>query len=73
MTEHPYTAADLAEKVGYKDARTAREKAKALGLGLDLKGRAGYRYSDADVARLLESLKPQQVQKRRKPKRGRAA
>lgn len=73
MTTHPYTTADLAEKVGLKSTNAVRKRVKPLGLGINLEGRAGYRYSEADLARLVESMKPQTVEKRRKPKRGRAA
>lgn len=56
MTEYHLSADDLAEKSGYKSARRARERATALGLGRKYGGRIGYRYSDADVRRLVESL-----------------
>ena len=55
--EYRHTTAALADEFGiHKD--TLRKKAKALGLGIDLQGRAGFRYSDEDRRRLIESLKP---------------
>lgn len=37
--------------------RKVREMATALGVGFDLGGRAGFRFSEADVQRLKESMR----------------
>lgn len=65
MTEYRYTTADLAAEFGITN-KTLRKRAHALGLGIDLEGRAGFRYSETDRQRLIESLRPTQVAPRRK-------
>lgn len=74
MSEYPYTTADLAAELDVT-ANTVRKKAKVLAIGIDLQGRAGFRYSEADRRRLLESLRPdvQPTKKRAPRRRGRAA
>lgn len=57
MTTYPHTTADLAGELGIT-TKTLRKKAQVLGLGIDLGGRAGFRYSDDDRAVLLESMRP---------------
>lgn len=57
MTEYRFTTSDLAAEFGIAP-KTIRKKARALGLGIDLEGRAGFRYSDADRAKLIESMRP---------------
>lgn len=57
MSQFVYTTADLAAELGVTP-KTIRKRAKALHLGIDLEGRAGFRYSEADRQRLLDSLKP---------------
>lgn len=62
MSEYKYTTADLATELGITN-KTLRKRAHALGLGIDLEGRAGFRYSETDRQRLFESLKPQRKAK----------
>ena len=57
MTEYRYTTTDLAAEFGLT-TKTIRKKAAKLGLGIDLDGRAGFRYSEADRAKLIESMRP---------------
>ena len=57
MTEYRFTTTDLAGEFGIS-AKTLRKKAKKLGLGIDLEGRAGFRYSEADRAKLIDSMRP---------------
>lgn len=57
MTEYRYTTTDLAAEFGIA-TKTLRKKAKALGIGIDLDGRAGFRYSDADRVKLIDSMRP---------------
>lgn len=52
-----HTAADVAERLKCSK-RKVREQGLAIGVGVALGGRAGYRYSDQDVDRLLESMRP---------------
>lgn len=62
-----YTTADLARD--FKCApKTVRKRAAKLGIGIDLEGRAGFRYTEADRQRLIESMKPAQpvARKRRR-------
>jgi predicted DNA-binding transcriptional regulator YafY len=64
--EYPFTTADLAAELGVT-GKTIRRRAKELRIGIDLQGRAGFRYSAADRQRLIDSLKPAApVAKRRK-------
>lgn len=63
-----YTSADLA-RMFVCDKRTIREKAKALGLGMALGGRAGYRYTEADVEALQAALRPAQPVDQRRRRR----
>jgi len=57
VTEYRYTTTDLAAEFGLT-TKTIRKKAAKLGLGIDLDGRAGFRYSEADRAKLIESMRP---------------
>lgn len=57
MSEYPYKTADLALEFGITK-KTLRKRAHDLGLGIDLEGRAGFRYSEADRQKLIESLRP---------------
>ena len=56
-TEYGYRTDDLAAEFGIAP-KTLRKKARALGIGIDLKGTAGFRYSAADRQRLIESMRP---------------
>jgi len=58
VSEYGYTTADLAAEFGIAP-KTLRKKARALGIGIDLEGRAGFRYSDEDRRRLIESMRPE--------------
>jgi hypothetical protein len=69
MTSHPYTSADLAARVGLKSAKTARKRARLLGIGINLDGSAGYRYSEQDLAKFIESMRPVVETPQRKRKR----
>lgn len=57
MTEYRYTTTDLAAEFGIS-TKTLRKKAKRLGLGIDLEGRAGFRYTEADRLKLIDSMRP---------------
>jgi len=54
VTTYPYTTANLAAEFGIAP-KTLRKKADRLKLGIDLEGRAGFRYSEADRLALIES------------------
>lgn len=56
-TDFPYTTADVATKLGCAPITVLR-RAKPLGVGINLAGRAGMRFSDRDVDRLVEALRP---------------
>jgi len=61
-----YTTQDLANEFQVVD-KTIRKKARALGLGIDLGKKAGYRYNDDDRRKLIDSMKPAQpVARKRK-------
>lgn len=68
MTEYLHTTETLAEELGVH-RKTIRRRAKALGIGIDLQGRAGFRYSEADRRRLLESLRPDAPAPKRRKRR----
>lgn len=68
MTEYPYSTNDLAASIGLGPKAT-RKKAKALGLGIDLEGRAGFRYSEADRQKLIDSMRPAAPVARRRKRR----
>lgn len=67
MSEKWYSAAELAMELGLKTARKVNREAVALGLGINLGGRAGYRYSEEDRRRLIAALRNEApVAKRRR-------
>ena len=68
MTAYDYTTATLAAEFDI-DRKTLRKKARGLGLGIDFGGRAGFRYSDDDRRKLIESLRPVVPTKARKQRR----
>lgn len=70
-SEYPYSTLDLAAEVNYT-RKTARKRAKALGLGLDLGGSRGYVYSEADRRKFLDSLRPVNVPTRQRKKKAAA-
>jgi biotin operon repressor len=63
-----HTTASLAAELGIS-SKTLRKKARALNIGIDLEGRAGFRYSDADRQRLIESLRPTEQPKQQRRRR----
>lgn len=52
-----YTTAEVAERLRCSP-RKVREVALTLGVGADLGGRAGYRFTEADIDALWESMRP---------------
>lgn len=56
MNEYRYKSDDLAAEFSVH-RKTILRWTKEFGLGIDLGGRAGYRYSDRDRALLIESFK----------------
>lgn len=68
MTNYDYTTATLAAEFDI-DRKTLRKKARALGLGIDFGGRAGFRYSDEDRRKLIDSLRPVDPSKVRRQRR----
>lgn len=68
MTTYDHTTTSLAVEFAV-DRKTVRKKARALGLGIDFGGRAGFRYSDDDRRKLIDSLRPVTVAPRRKRRR----
>lgn len=57
MNEYGYRTADLATEFGIQP-KALRRKAKALGIGIGVGGRTGFLYSEADRAKLIESMRP---------------
>lgn len=72
MPEYPYTTEELAAELGIHP-KTLRRKARPLGLGINVAGRAGYRYSDNDRSRLIESMRPATTTTQPRRRRRRAA
>lgn len=68
MTEFPHSSDSLAKEFGVT-RKTIRKRAAALGIGIDLEGRAGYRYSEADRIKFIESMRPVVTPTPRKRKR----
>lgn len=66
------TTADLAERLRCSQ-RKVRRAAAALGIGADLGGRAGYRYTEAEADALWDSLRPAKPVERRRRRRSAAA
>lgn len=68
MTTATLTTADLAERLRCSE-RKVRKAAAHLGIGVDLGGRAGYRYTEAEADALWDSLRPVQTVARRRRRR----
>jgi hypothetical protein len=68
VSEYRYATVDLAERLDIAP-KTVRKKAAKLGLGIDLGGRAGFRYSEDDYRRLVESMRPAAAEPRRRRRR----
>ena len=71
-SEYKYETSDLAAEFGVSP-KTIRRRAATLNLGIDFGGRAGFRYSDDDRRRLIESLKPEAPAPRKRRNTRRAA
>lgn len=71
-SEYRHTTADLAIEFAISK-KTVRKKAQALGLGIEVGGRAGYRYSDVDRLRLIDSMRPEAPVAPRRKRRATAA
>lgn len=54
-----YTTAEVAEQLRISK-RKVRKQAATLGLGINVGGTAGYRYSQTDIDALWESMRPAQ-------------
>lgn len=68
MTTYEHTTTSLAAEFDV-DRKTLRKKARVLGIGIDFGGRAGFRYSDEDRRKLIESLRPAAVTPKRRQRR----
>jgi hypothetical protein len=69
VTTYSHTTESLAAEFDV-DRKTLRKKARALGIGIDFGGRAGFRYSEDDRRKLIDSLRPvPEVKKARKSRR----
>lgn len=69
MIGRTLTTADVAERLRCS-TKTVRRRSAELGIGVNLAGQAGYRYTEADVDLLWESMRPEQPVARRS-RRGR--
>lgn len=56
-TDYTHSTADVAARLRCH-SRTVLRRARAIGVGIDLEGRAGMRFSEADIAKLVNSLRP---------------
>lgn len=54
-----FTTAEVAEQLRISP-RKVRKQSAELGLGIEVGGRAGYRYNQADVDALWDSMRPVQ-------------
>ena len=66
------TAAEVAERLRCS-TRKVTDEASRHGIGTNLKGRAGYRFTEADVERLLAAMSPAPVVAKKRSRRRRAA
>lgn len=62
------TTAEVAERLRCSEWKV-RKQSKALGIGANLGGRAGYRYTEADVDVLWDSMRPAPPVARRRKRR----
>lgn len=56
-TEYRYSTADVAARLGCS-ATTVRNRARAAGVGINLDGSAGMRFSERDIEQLVATLRP---------------
>lgn len=68
-SEYRYNSEEFAAKVGYASSKTVLRHAAKLNLGIALGGRAGHRFSDADVTALIEHLRPTPAPVRKRKRR----
>lgn len=73
-SEFRYRTADVAARLGCSPT-TVRNRARAAGVGINLDGRAGMRFSDRDIEQLVATLRPEPAanKPRRRRRRGVAA
>lgn len=71
-TEFRHRTADVAARLGCSPA-TVRNRARAAGVGINLDGRAGMRFSDRDVEQLVATLRPQAAEPAPRRRRRRRA
>lgn len=63
-----YTAAEVAGRLRCSP-RKIRETALRVGVGVNIGGRAGYRFSEADIEAITEELRPVAMVERRRRRR----
>lgn len=68
MSAFPHTTKSLADELAMHP-NTLRAKAKVLGIGIQVGGRHGFRYSEADRQALIDSMRPAQIAPRRRRRR----
>ena len=66
-----FTTAEVAAQLRLSP-RKVRELAAEVGVGMDAKGRAGYRFEQSDVDAIKAHLRPTPVPDRRRARRGAA-
>ena len=59
------TAVEVALQFGCSDRKVKREAAR-FGIGINLRGSAGWRFNDADIAALRKALTPPPAVERRR-------
>lgn len=59
------TTTQVAAEFGCSN-RHVRALANRLGVGMNLGGRAGFRFTDQDVDKIREALRPRPIQRRRR-------
>lgn len=63
-----FTAAEVADQLRIS-SRKVREVGKSIGVGANVGGTAGYRYSQSDVDAIWESMRPAPVVAQRRRRR----
>ena len=63
------TTAEATARIGWRTHHKFLSVAKSLGIGIDLGGRAGMRFTPEEVERVRESLRPKATPRKKRGRR----